>query len=546
MKEKRLKLIIIFLTTAIIGLIFIQLYWIVNSVTLEKEKFQARVIDALHFIADRIEKEETAEIILRKGLPPDKLPPHIIHWQDKVPKLFDTNNNFEKYSVYVDSLKSNQKFHFRFEYEDSTRDRNKIYVTDNIIRSDSSFRKIVVDNSKIIRERQIIPRKEDYRVERIFVDTNIDTFTIHKEKIFDEVIDELIFIREEYSISERIESERLEDIIDSEFKNRGIPLDYNFGIESLDKDSMIICNDSNAVDELTSSNYKVRLFPAEVFRKPDFLIVQFPNETGYLLRTISWMLIISIFVIAVIVYLIIKTVQMLIKQKKISEMKNDLINNITHEFKTPVSTISLACDAISEKYSTKDKYSVERYTKMIKEENTKLVNLIDSLLNTALLENGNFSLKKKEVDVHKLISGVVHKYEMVIKERDGNISTEFQATDNNILCDEMHISNVLNNLIDNAIKYTSSKPEIKITTRSENEYIVVSIKDNGIGIPTSDKEKIFDTFYRVHTGNIHNVKGYGIGLSYVKKIIESHGGKIELKSKVNEGSCFEIFLPLLK
>ncbi|MBN1637490.1 MAG: HAMP domain-containing histidine kinase, partial [Ignavibacteriales bacterium] len=147
-------------------------------------------------------------------------------------------------------------------------------------------------------------------------------------------------------------------------------------------------------------------------------------------------------------------------------------------------------------------------------------------------------------DVHKLISEVVKKFEMIIRDKQGNITTILHATNCKILCDEMHISNVINNLIDNAIKYADTKPEIIITTKTENDFLLMSIRDNGIGISSSHHEKIFDTFYRVNTGNIHNVRGYGIGLSYVKKIVQAHAGKIEVKSQVGEGSCFDIFLPL--
>jgi len=230
-------------------------------------------------------------------------------------------------------------------------------------------------------------------------------------------------------------------------------------------------------------------------------------------------------------------------QKKVAEIKNDLINNITHEFKTPISTIALAAEALKEPELNKDRAAIEKYSTMIEEENDRLKNMVDSLLNTALIENGEYSLEKSEIDINSLIENLVNRNKLRLETTNGEIILELLAEDHQIFADQHHITNILNNIIDNAIKYSSHKPLIKISSVNEGEGISISISDNGIGIDKHQQKKIFDTFYRVPTGNIQDVRGYGIGLSYVKKLVEAHGGTITVESKLNKGTIFNLFLP---
>ncbi|MGB5847683.1 MAG: HAMP domain-containing sensor histidine kinase, partial [Ignavibacteriaceae bacterium] len=291
------------------------------------------------------------------------------------------------------------------------------------------------------------------------------------------------------------------------------------------------------------SSYKAQLFPEEVFRSANYLILSFPNRTGYLLRSVSTTLLISLLFIFSIIFLYFKTVKILIRQKKVAEIKNDLINNITHEFKTPISTIALAAEALQEPDLNKDKVAIEKYSSMIEEENNRLRNMVDSLLNTALLENGEYGLEKSEVDIHALIKNVVSRNKLRLATANAEIILELLADDHQVIADQHHITNILNNIIDNAIKYSSHKPLIKICSVNKSDGITILISDNGIGIDKHQQKKIFDTFYRVPTGNIQDVRGYGIGLSYVKKLVEAHGGTITVESKLNKGTTFNLYLP---
>jgi two-component system phosphate regulon sensor histidine kinase PhoR len=264
---------------------------------------------------------------------------------------------------------------------------------------------------------------------------------------------------------------------------------------------------------------------------------------SYIVSSISSVLGISIILILFITGLYYKTVKLLFHQKKVVEIKNDLINNITHEFKTPISTISLACEALNEPRLAADRGSVSRYSGMIKEENDRLTELVENLLNTAALEKGEFELEKEKTDLHEILEEVIKAQRVRLEQTQGQITSDFDASESIINIDPFHIENVFHNLIDNAIKYAKDEPNVKVCTSNYNEGIVISVEDDGIGISKGDLKKIFDTFYRVPKGNIHDVKGNGIGLSYVKKMVEAHNGTIEVSSQINKGSKFIIKLP---
>lgn len=273
------------------------------------------------------------------------------------------------------------------------------------------------------------------------------------------------------------------------------------------------------------------------------MIVYFPDKLRFILGSLASMIGLSLGLILIIVWLFYKTIRMFLDQKQLTQLKNDLINNITHEFKTPISTISLACEALNEPGLITDKNSVSRYSGIIKEENSRLKFMVDELLNTAALEKGGILIKNDIVDLHDIIRNSVSKFERTIKKAGGIIDLKLEAESSNIKGDNFHLTNIINNLIDNAIKYSERAPEIHISTENENNFIVVNVKDNGIGISKEHTGKIFDMFFRAASGNIQNVRGNGIGLSYVKKIVEMHNGKIKVESELGKGSIFHIFIP---
>ena len=227
-------------------------------------------------------------------------------------------------------------------------------------------------------------------------------------------------------------------------------------------------------------------------------------------------------------------------------MKTDFINNMTHELKTPIATISLASEMLKDKMIGANEENRARYAGIIFEENKRLGNHVEKVLQIARLEKGEIQLNKTPVDVHQLITGLLNNFQLQVEENDGTLLTDFQCKEPWINVDEMHFSNVISNLLDNALKYNDKKPVIKVTTSDEKDGILFEISDNGIGLSKDDQKRVFEKFYRVQKGNLHDTKGFGLGLSYVKTIVDKHGGSIFVVSKPKEGSIFKIYIPKTK
>jgi two-component system phosphate regulon sensor histidine kinase PhoR len=255
------------------------------------------------------------------------------------------------------------------------------------------------------------------------------------------------------------------------------------------------------------------------------------------------MLFIAAILILFIILSFIYTILTIIKQKRLSEMKNDFINNMTHEFKTPVSTISLACQALTDDDIVKSEILYKNYLNVISDENKRLGVMAEKILQTAVLEKGQINLRKEPLDIHFIINEVIKNINLQVESKGGKIITELRATSSIINADKVHITNVIYNLVDNANKYTPENPLIILATESNDSGVYFSVEDNGIGISHANLKKIFEKLYRVPSGNIHNVKGFGLGLSYVKTIVEMHNGSVDVVSELKKGSKFTIYLP---
>ena len=257
------------------------------------------------------------------------------------------------------------------------------------------------------------------------------------------------------------------------------------------------------------------------------------------------MLLISIILIIVIVYSFTYTIATIFRQKRLSEMKNDFINNMTHEFKTPISTIALACEALSDKDLRGSGEMLDSYLSMIEEENKRLAGMAEKILQTAVIDKGQLKMNRETINLHEIIADVIKNLRIQVEIKDGEIKRRFKATRPLIEGDKVHVTNLIYNLLDNANKYSPKKPAIRIITENTGSGVTITIEDNGIGIGKNEQKKIFDKLYRVPTGNIHEVRGFGLGLSYVKAIVEEHHGKISLESEPNKGSRFKVFLPFV-
>ena len=270
------------------------------------------------------------------------------------------------------------------------------------------------------------------------------------------------------------------------------------------------------------------------------------NIKQVVLTQMKWMIIGAIFFTLMIITAFFVTVYALIRQKKLSEIKNDFINNMTHEFKTPLATISLAVDALKNEKVIKDPGKMDYFRGIIKEENKRMNRHVETILQAAVSDREDVQLTKRPLHVHELIDEIMDNHQLQMEEKQGDAELVLKATNDRVEADPVHFRNLLSNLVDNAIKYSNDKLFLKIYTQSNNKNITIRVEDNGIGMNKETVKRIFEKFYRAHTGNLHNVKGFGLGLSYVKAMVDAHGGKIRVESTPGKGSVFTLDMPLLK
>jgi two-component system phosphate regulon sensor histidine kinase PhoR len=508
MKEGRIKIIIGLMTLALLGLVGFQYYLIQNLVKVEEERFDRSVSEALNSVVMQIDRKEALNAVQNEMINQIDT---IMHPGGMTIKKITRDS-----SVNVEQVIENRTG-FQF-----------------ITKSDSIFPKSLI----MVGENESGLTKEE-----IFIDTNQDTIFVSKFNLVTEVVTELLSTK--MDLETRLSFLPLDSLLSQELADRGIELSHSFGVIDKDKTPIILSKGSDSL-KVVNSNYSVRLFPLDLTGKQNQLKVYFADTSSYILGNIAWMLGLSglfLFVIGIIFF---TTIRMLLHQKKIAEVKNDLINNITHEFKTPLSTISIASEALADPSFSKEDSVIKKYTQMISAENKRLTTMVESLLNAAAFESGSYKLSLENVSLHLMIAKVLEDNDEFLKSVSAKISTRLDAQMDTIKIDEFHFANVIKNLLENAAKYNEAEPKIEISTYNENSHVFIEIKDNGIGISKEHQKRIFDTFYRVPTGNVHNVKGNGIGLSYVYKMISAHKGTVSLKSKVGVGSTFIIKLPVIE
>ena len=343
-------------------------------------------------------------------------------------------------------------------------------------------------------------------------------------------------------LAESINPGLLDFKITEEFKCMQVGKNYAYCILDRNTGNIITGRYRGYEEELKTSPHSIAMTG---FGDSDhvMLAAYFPNQSNMLLmRMINWLMLSVLFALLLILSFYF-TVFFLFRQKRLSEMKSDFINNMTHEFKTPLATISLASEMLMKKNISDDAGRTNRYARIIYEENTRLQVQVEQILNISSLERGEFKLKPADTNIHELISKVTGNFSLIIRDREGQLVEYLEAENPMLVIDRMHIANVLTNLLDNANKYSPKSPEITIRTSNTHEGIQISVEDKGIGISHENQRHIFKNLYRVPTGNIHNVKGFGIGLFYVKTMVEAHGGKIKLWSEPGKGSRFDVYLP---
>ncbi|MDQ0968718.1 two-component system phosphate regulon sensor histidine kinase PhoR [Flavobacterium sp. W4I14] len=370
-----------------------------------------------------------------------------------------------------------------------------------------------------------------------------DTFSYTRSSVVEDVSKELQ--ETNVPIYKRINFNSLGVLLKQELLANNITLEPSYRISLARKDSTIYMTASNVKGEFLPENtYKTPLFGNDIFRDPGMLFVSFPNKNSAIISNLSATLASSIGLLLVLVFIFSYTLYAILKQKKLSEMKTDFINNMTHEFKTPVATIMIASEALKDPEVTADKARLKRLAGIIYDENVRLGSHIERVLSIARLEKGELEMERTEVDVNDLIVIVLDSMELQLQKRNAIINVHTDAEHAVVYGDELHLSNVIYNLIDNANKYSSDTPEISITTRNTSKNLILEIADKGIGMTKEQSKRIFDQFYRVPTGNLHDVKGFGLGLNYVQDIIKKLNGTIKVSSEKDRGTTFEISLPL--
>lgn len=342
------------------------------------------------------------------------------------------------------------------------------------------------------------------------------------------------------TINNEINSNLLEFLLKTELKNRNIKADFEYGIYDCSSDKMVYGNYVSFVEGIETTEQKSTLPKWD--KQQYYFGVYFPNKEFQVINRMGiWVF--STVVMVMVILFFAYTSMIILKQKRLSEIQKDFINNMTHEFKTPISTIAISAEVLKKPDIIKSPSRLLNYATIVQNEAKRLKKQVDRVLQMATVDHDEIVLKKESIDIHQLIENTMSTLSATLQKENGSISKSLKAIVPIVHMDKLHTTNVIYNMLDNAIKYCEQKPEILITTRDVKHGIEVDITDNGIGIEASVQKKVFDKFYRTPTGNIHNVKGFGLGLSYVKLVIKAHQGSISLTSELGAGSTFTIFIP---
>jgi len=357
-------------------------------------------------------------------------------------------------------------------------------------------------------------------------------------------IKDINLIQLDSSTKELLNADRLYNLIKEALINEKIDSRFDFALYNAFTTQFVVSPQSTTPEEILHSEFIFLLKYNEKVSSPHYLIIYFPTVRGIVFRRMS-----NIIILIVVFFIITFTVAFvalysLYRQKKTQDVTNDFINNVTHEFKTPIATISLACEVLADPTMLEDKDIRASYVEIINDENNRLKDMVSTVLETAQLRKGQIKMNVELIDMHELIQKVTDSFALLVNSSNGTLNLALNADQHQLFGDRTHLTNTLTNLIENGIKYSTGSPEILVNTLSDEKHFVVSVTDKGIGIPIKSITKIFDNFYRVPHGNIHNVKGYGLGLGYVKKIVQLHHGRIEVQSEEGKGSTFTIYLPL--
>jgi two-component system, OmpR family, phosphate regulon sensor histidine kinase PhoR len=512
MKKKTIVLLAIFFFLSFSGLILIQISWIRNAINITDQQFRYQANKALEAVVLNLEEKELINKILEEVDPSTS---------DSVTAIVPANSPLAR------KLQGYQP-------------NSELFVLYGL---NDPYQSIIVDKSG----QKIIISPEDPSPFTVEETPDLSSQSISaglsgrvtNKIVFLENIMEKIF-RETPDIRNRLNLQNVNRQLKEALSNVGIHLNYEFAIRDR---SGVIMKTPGFIDRTGTNKFMRQLFPNDPVPGQNQIILYFMLENQYKFEKIGSLGFLSLLFTALLLVLSTGTFIVIFRQKKISEIRNDFINNMTHELKTPISTISLAAQMLADKSIPAENKDIENLAKVMSDESTRLKYHVEKVLQMAIFEKVKLRLTLVETDVHTIINRAIDNFNLQVISSNGSVLTDFQAEHSIAKIDEVHFLNAISNLIDNAIKYSKDRPEIIISSRNNKKGILISVEDYGIGICKEDIKRIYDKFYRVPSGNLHNVKGFGLGLSYVKKVVEDHNGTIKVESQSGKGTKFTIFIP---
>ncbi|MBK0369003.1 sensor histidine kinase [Flavobacterium agrisoli] len=520
------RILVLLMSLSLIGIILVQVYWFNSSFQNNDEQFKFHVKQVIGEVAQKLEQQEAYSFYDKYN-----------HIKDSTGKLPKKDDLLEFYYV-----------------QKNTKTNKTIVYSNSIISEDYNITGSFFDK-KFNSER--FKNFNAKRVTEIFNDNSIDNSTVDPNIIPDVKIEKSgnlgildnaqfeIFYKDIASampINERVSVEKLQKLLKKQLEESGVKTKFEFGIYSSGIATKIKSNDFQYVQDLT---YSIPVFVDNEGNSKYELMVTFPNKKRFLLSELVSITVLSIIFTLIIIVAYSSALNQLIRQRHIDEIKTDFINNMTHEFKTPIATINLALDAIRNPKIIEDKDKVYRYLQMIRDENKRMHAQVENVLRISKLEKRELDISKDPTNVEDIINDAIEHVSLILEDKQGKVSTHFDAVRTTALLNEVHFTNVIVNILENAIKYTPGIPEIEIFTENIKDMILIKIKDNGQGMSKVAQKRVFEKFYREHTGDLHNVKGHGLGLAYVKRIVEDHNGQVYVESEKGKGSTFIIKIPLI-
>lgn len=505
MSKRALWLIVGLMSTALAGIFGMQLYSIYTSFQLNLELFDNNVHAALDHVVSKLEQAEIQQTAERF----------------KLPKLTVETETGKEISTEVE-----------------------VEAIHSALRRDTANEKPYssIEIAKTEPKDSLGNRVFAHEVTRTWKKGSSEAFMTHFKTYFTHHT-----MVQNIPLEQRVSLKMIDKLLYRELIQKGITATYAYGVYSTKKDTFVLtnqlCQDHiNRYQVPKSFKYQAGLFPSAQ-ENVATLFIDFPHKNAFIWQGILVNLILSILFTTIVVFGFYYTVYVILHQKKLSEMKTDFLNNMTHEFKTPIATISLATDAIRNIIKSPNPEKAERFINIIKEENERMDSQVGKVLQMARIDKKEFNLNIEQVDVQDIVARASEKIALQVEKKNGSIKVDFQATNYIIEADETHFTNVIYNLLDNANKYSPENPDITIRVSNASGGIKIAVEDKGLGISKEARKYIFDKFYRVSTGDVHDIKGFGLGLSYVKVIVTAHAGHIEVKSEPGKGSTFTVFFP---